>query len=358
MILSAANQPLASPADFWHWSLKRFTKEERGRRTRDGHSGNAGDGNLIGYVARRILATIPVLGLVAVFVFFLLQLTPGDPAVVIAGDYATTQQIEAIRHQLGLDRPILEQLLSWFGRLAQGDLGTSIFSRLPVTSLIAQRIEPTLVLTLYTVLLSLAFAIPLGVLAAYRAGSWIDRAVMGFAVAGFSTPVFVVGFLLVYVFALGLDWFPTQGYTPMSEGPFAALRSLTLPAITLALLYAALLARVTRASMLEVLAEDYIRTAHAKGLAPQPVLISHALKNAAVPIVTVVGVGIAALLGGVVVTETVFNIPGLGRLTADAIMRRDYPVVQGLILLFASVYVIVNLLVDLSYMLFDPRIRL
>ncbi|MFN3402126.1 MAG: ABC transporter permease, partial [Ferrovibrio sp.] len=194
--------------------------------------------------------------------------------------------------------------------------------------------------------------------AAYRAGSWIDRAVMGFAVAGFSTPVFVVGFLLVYVFALSLEWFPTQGYAPLSEGVFASLRSLTLPAITLALLYAALLARVTRASMLEVLAEDYVRTAHAKGLAPQPVLVGHALKNAAVPIVTVVGVGIAALLGGVVVTETVFNIPGLGRLTADAIMRRDYPVVQGLILLFAAVYVVVNLLVDLSYVLFDPRIRL
>lgn len=325
----------------------------RGRPLRD-----AGGQFLIGYVARRILATIPVLGLVAVFVFFLLQLTPGDPAVVIAGDYATTQQVEAIRQQLGLNRPMLEQLFSWFGRLAQGDLGTSIFSRLPVTSLIAQRIEPTLVLTLYTVVLSIAFALPLGVLAAYRAGSWIDRAVMGFAVLGFSTPVFVVGFLLVYVFALGLEWFPTQGYVPLAQSLFDSLRSLTLPAITLALLYAALLARVTRASMLEVLAEDYVRTAHAKGLAPQPVLVGHALKNAAVPIVTVVGVGIAALLGGVVVTETVFNIPGLGRLTADAIMRRDYPVVQGLILLFAAVYVVVNLLVDLSYMLFDPRIRL
>lgn len=312
---------------------------------------------MIGYLFRRLLATIPVLGMVAVFVFLLLQMTPGDPAVVIAGDYATTQQIEAIRQQLGLDRPMLEQLVSWFGRLAQGDLGHSIFSRLPVTALIAQRIEPTLVLTLYTIMLSIAFAVPLGVLAAYRAGGWLDRAVMGFAVLGFSTPVFVVGFLLAYVFALTLGWFPTQGYVPLEEGIFESLRSLTLPAITLALLYAALIARVTRASVLEVLAEDYVRTAHAKGLAPQPVLVGHALKNAAVPIATVVGVGIAALLGGVVVTETVFNIPGLGRLTADAIMRRDYPVVQGLILLFSAVYVIVNLLVDLSYMLFDPRIR-
>lgn len=312
---------------------------------------------MIGYLLRRVLSTIPVLGLVAVFVFLLLQMTPGDPAIVIAGDYATTQQIEAIRQQLGLDRPVLEQMVAWFGRLAQGDLGTSIFSRLPVTALIAQRIEPTLLLTIYTIILSVAFAIPLGVVAAYRAGSWLDRAVMGFAVAGFSTPVFVVGFLLSYVFALELGWFPTQGFVPLKDGVLACLASLTLPAITLALLYAALLARVTRASMLEVLAEDYVRTAHAKGLAPQPVLVGHALKNAAVPIVTVIGVGIAALLGGVVVTETVFNIPGLGRLTADAIMRRDYPVVQGLILLFASVYVVINLLVDLSYTLFDPRIR-
>jgi peptide/nickel transport system permease protein len=312
---------------------------------------------MTGYVVRRVLAAIPVLLLVAVFVFLLLQLTPGDPAVVIAGDYATTQQIEAIRQQLGLDRPLLQQMVAWFGRLAQGDLGTSIFSRLPVTSLIVQRLEPTLVLSLYTIALSIAFAVPIGVLAAYRAGSLLDRAVMGVAAFGFSTPVFVVGFLLVYVFALWLGWFPTQGYTPLAQGLAACLHSLTLPAITLALLYSALLARVTRASILEVLAEDYVRTAHAKGLPPRVVLARHALKNAAVPIITTIGVGIAALLAGVVVTETVFNIPGLGRLTADAILRRDYPVVQGLILLFATVYVAVNLLVDLAYVLFDPRIR-
>ena len=312
---------------------------------------------MTGYVIRRVLAVIPVLLLVAVFVFLLLQLTPGDPAVVIAGDYATTQQIEAIRQQLGLDRPLLEQMFAWFARLAQGDLGTSIFSRLPVTSLIVQRLEPTLVLSLYTIVLSIAFAVPLGVLAAYRAGSLIDRTVMGVAAFGFSAPVFVVGFLLVYVFSLWLGWFPTQGYTPLAQGLAACLHSLTLPAITLALLYSALLARVTRASILEVLAEDYVRTAHAKGLPPRVVLARHALKNAAVPVITTIGVGIAALLAGVVVTETVFNIPGLGRLTADAILRRDYPVVQGLILLFATIYVAVNLLVDLAYVLFDPRIR-
>jgi peptide/nickel transport system permease protein len=338
--------------------LKRFKNADDREETSADRMATAQSGRrMIGYLLRRILATVPVLLFVAVLVFLLLQLTPGDPAVLIAGDYATTQQIEAIRHQLGLDRSILEQLAGWFARLARGDLGVSIFSQLPVTTLIGQRIEPTLLLSLYTVILSIAFAIPLGVVAAYRAGGWLDRVVMGFAVMGFSTPVFVVGFLLVYVFALTLGWFPTQGYVPVAEGWGAALRSLTLPAITLALLYAALLARVTRASMLEVLAEDYMRTAHAKGLGPRPVLMRHALKNTAVAIVTVIGVGVAALLGGVVVTETVFNIPGLGRLTADAILRRDYPVVQGLILLFACIYVVINLLVDLSYLLFDPRIR-
>jgi peptide/nickel transport system permease protein len=312
---------------------------------------------VIAYIARRLLATGPVLALVAVFVFLLLHLAPGDPAAMIAGDYATPEQVARIRAHLGLDRPLPEQFIGWVIRLLQGDLGHSIFSDLPVTRLIGQRIEPTLMLTLVTVLIAVSIAIPLGVVAAARAGSLLDRAVMGLAVIGFSTPIFVVGYLLIFVFALELEWFPSQGYVRLADGLLANLQSLALPAFALGLLYVALLARVTRATVLEVLAEDYIRTADAKGLAPSTVMMRHALKNAAVPIATVVGVGIAALLGGVVVTETVFNIPGLGRLTADAILRRDYPVVQGLILLFASSYVIINLLVDLSYVLFDPRIR-
>ena len=309
------------------------------------------------YVLRRLLAVVPVLGFVAVFVFALLQLTPGDPAAVLAGDYATPEQIAAIRTQLGLDRPVLEQFFGWLLRVLSGDLGVSIFSGQAVSRLIAQRVEPTLLLALLTIAIAVASAIPLGALAAYRAGSWLDRMVMGLAVTGYSTPVFVVGYLLVYLFAMTLPWFPAQGYVPLSQGWGACLRSVVLPCATLAFLYLGLIARVTRASVLEVLAEDYVRTARAKGLNEPRVLMRHALKNAAVPIATVVGIGIASLLGGVVVTETVFNIPGLGRLAADAISRRDYPIVQGLILLFAAAYAAINLLVDLSYLLFDPRIR-
>jgi len=312
---------------------------------------------MISYVLRRLAATVPVLGFVGLFVFFLLRLTPGDPAILIAGDQATTQQIASIRAQLGLDRPLIEQLVSWAGQLAQGDLGRSVFSDMEVTRLIGMRIEPTAMLALVAILMALAIALPLGTLSALKAGSRLDRAVMAFAMVGFSSPVFVVAFLLVYVFALSLGWFPTQGYVPLAQGLLPCLNSLILPGLALAMLYAALLARVTRASLLEVLSEDYVRTAHAKGMRPALVVLRHALKNCAIPVVTVVGVGIAALLGGVVVTETVFNIPGLGRLTTDAILRRDYPVVQGLILVFSLVYVTVNLLVDLSYVLFDPRIR-
>jgi peptide/nickel transport system permease protein len=309
------------------------------------------------YLFRRILAVVPVLVFVGALVFLLLRLTPGDPAVVLAGDYATPEQIDAIRANLGLDQSLPQQFITWTAKVLQGDLGISIYAQQPVSSLIARRIEPTLMLSAYTVLLAVLMAIPLGVLAAWRAGGKVDRTVMGLAVAGYSTPVFVVGYALVYFFAMKLDWFPAQGYVPLREGWFACLRSLTLPAVTLAFLYMGLIARVTRASVLEVLAQDYVRTARAKGLHPSRVLIRHALKNAAVPIATVVGIGIASLLGGVVVTETVFNIPGLGRLAADAISQRDYPIVQGLILLFALIYTGVNLLVDLSYLLFDPRIR-
>lgn len=312
---------------------------------------------MLGYVLRRLAATVPVLVLVALLVFFLLRLTPGDPAILIAGDQATTAQIAEIREKLGFDRPLAEQLLTYAGQLARGDLGASIFSGMAVTQLIAMRVEPTAMLALVAIVLALIIAVPLGTLAAVRAGSAFDRAVMAFAMLGFSSPVFVIAFLLVYVFALGLGWFPTQGYVPLAKGLGPCLNSLALPGLTLALLYAALIARITRASLLEVLAEDYMRTARAKGLMPARVVLRHALKNAAIPIVTVVGVGIAALLGGVVVTETVFNIPGLGRLTTDAILRRDYPVVQGLILVFSALYVLINLLVDLSYVLFDPRVQ-
>jgi peptide/nickel transport system permease protein len=308
-------------------------------------------------IARRILATIPVMGVVALTVFALLHLTPGDPAVIIAGDYATTQDIEKIRARLGLDRPLLTQAGIWLGSVVRGDLGSSIYSGLPVTTLIGQRVGPTAALTALAMALSVAAAVPLGVLAAWRQGSWLDRAIMLFSVSGFSMPVFWLGFLLVWVFAIQGGILPVQGYQPMAAGPWQFLRHLVLPALTLSLVYMALIARMTRASVLGVLREDYVRTAFAKGLAPRRVLLSHALKAAALPIVTIIGVGFALLIGGAVVTESVFALPGLGRLTVDAIVRRDYPVIQGVILVVSGAYVLLNLLIDLAYVVLDPRIR-
>ena len=309
------------------------------------------------YILRRILSTIPVMAIVALFVFSLLYIAPGDPAVMIAGDQASPADIERIRQGLGLDQPFLVQFGTWLWHILHLDLGTSIFTNLPVSSMIAQRIEPTLSLMAVTLVLTLVVAVPLGVVAAWKAGSWMDRTVMAFAVFAFSLPVFVVGYVLAYVFALRLDWLPVQGYTPLSEGFWPWLSNLILPAVALGGVYIALIARVTRASMLEVLQQDYIRTARAKGLGQRSILFVHALKNAAVPIVTVIGIGVALLIGGAVVTESVFAIPGLGRLTIDAILRRDYPVIQGIVLLFSFLYVLVNLLVDVTYTLVDPRIR-
>ena len=312
---------------------------------------------MFAYIVRRILATIPVMVVVAVFVFALLHLSPGDPAAIIAGDTATEADIAGIRAKLGLDQPIWVQFGTWVWGLMHGDLGISIFTNLPVIKLIQQRIEPTVALTISTLILSVAVAIPMGVLAAWRAGSWVDRVVMVFAVLGFSVPVFVLAYLLIYVFAIWADLLPVQGYVSITQGFWPFLSRLILPSLALGMIYSALIARITRASMLDVLAQDYIRTAQAKGLASQQVLIGHALKNAAVPIVTIIGIGVALLISGVVVTETVFAIPGLGRLTVDAILRRDYPIIQGIILIFSAAYVVVNLLVDLSYTLLDPRIR-
>ncbi|MEM0908430.1 MAG: ABC transporter permease [Pseudomonadota bacterium] len=309
------------------------------------------------YLAQRMLAAIPTMVVVAVFVFGLINLTPGDPAVLLAGDNATPEQVERIRERLFLDEPIWTRFLIWAGNAAQLDLGASIYSNQPVTRLIAQRIEPTLMLATVTMIFTLAMALPFGILAAWKPNTLIDRAIMAFAVLGFSVPVFVIGYLLAYIFAVELRWFPVQGYKPLADGPLETLRSLTLPALALAFVFAALIARVTRAAMLEVLSANYIRTARSKGLSTLRILIVHALKAAGVPVVTVIGVGMATLVGGVVVTESVFNIPGIGRLTVDAIVRRDYPVVQGVILFFSFLLIAINLLVDMSYALFDPRVR-
>jgi len=309
------------------------------------------------YIIRRLLATIPVMIVVAVFVFFLLRLAPGDPAAIIAGEDATAEAIAAVRAKLGLDRPVLEQFVLWLSGLAHGDFGVSIFSNLPVTHLIAQRIEPTLALTVSTLIVAVSLAIPMGVVAAWKARGLVDRAVMAFAVMGFALPVFLVGYVLIFIFAIQLGWLPVQGYSPIREGFLPFLASLVLPSMALGTAYVALIARITRASMLEVLSQDYIRTANSKGLTTRRVLMLHALKNASVPIVTVIGIGIALLISGVVITETVFNIPGLGRLTVDAVLKRDYPIVQGLIIVFAGAKVLVNLLIDISYAFLDPRIR-
>lgn len=322
---------------------------------------------MFAYIVRRLIATIPVMAVVALFVFSLLYLSPGDPAAIIAGDLATDDDIARIREKLGLNEPYLVRFGTWVWAVLHGDLGISIFTNLPVMQLIGQRLEPTVCLTLATLIVAVVTAIPMGVLAAWKVGTWIDRLIMAFAVFAFSVPVFVIAYLLIFTFAIGeftvfgytieLGVLPAQGYARISEGIGRWLSHLVLPSVALGMTFTALIARITRASMLDVLSQDYVRTAKAKGLGERDVLIGHALKNAAVPIATVIGIGLALLIGGVVVTETVFAIPGIGRLVVDAILRRDYPIIQGVILLFSAAYVLVNLAVDISYTFLDPRIR-
>ena len=312
---------------------------------------------MLDFIARRLIAIVPVLTVVAVLIFMMLRLTPGDPAAVIAGDNATSDQIADIRAKLGLNEPIWTQFAIWIGNVLQGNFGESFFFKKTVAELIGQRIEPTLALATCTLIIAVLVAVPLGVLAAWRHGSLLDRVVMGFSVLGFSVPVFVIGYCLIYIFAIELGWLPVQGYIRIGVNFWQFLERMVLPSITLAVVYIALIARITRASVLEVLNEDYIRTARAKGLSNRVVLMRHALRNAAVPILTVIGIGIALLIGGAVVTESVYGLPGLGRLTVEAVLSRDFPTIQTVILLFSVVYVLINLLIDIGYTLFDPRIR-
>src|SRR5438045_2440155 len=312
---------------------------------------------MLAYIARRLASTVFGMGIVGVFVFLLLHLSPGDPAAIIAGDNATPEQIVAIRQRLGLDDPLPTQFLRWLVAVLGGDLGISIFSNEPVLKLIGQRIEPTLSLALITIAIAVTVAVTFGVIAAWKVGSLIDRALMLLSVLSFSVPVFVVGYFLIYVFAITLHWLPVQGYMPIADGLGPWIERLIMPSIALGLAYVALIARITRASMLEVLAEDYIRTARAKGVDTRTMLLKHALKNAGVPIITVIGIGVALLIGGVVITETVFNIPGVGRLVVDAISKRDYPIIQGVILMFSGVYVPVNLAIHLAHTALDPATR-
>jgi peptide/nickel transport system permease protein len=312
---------------------------------------------MLGYLLRRVLAAIPVMGVVALFVFLLLRLTPGDPAAILAGDNATPAQLDRIRASLGLNEPLYIQFFTWLNKLLHGDLGVSLISNVPVTTMIGQRIEPSISIALSTIMLSIMIAVPLGVIAAWKHGTWIDRFVMGLSVLGFSVPVFVIGYVLIQVFAIDLRWLPVQGFKSISSGLGPFVERLVLPTLTLSFIYVALIARMTRAAMLDVLGEDYVRTARAKGIGEIAVLLRHALRNAAIPVITVIGTGFALLISGVVVTESVFNLPGVGRLTVDAVLARDYPVIQAMILLTSLIYVTVNLLIDVAYTLLDPRIR-
>jgi len=309
------------------------------------------------FLARRILSTVPVLVIVALIVFLMLRLAPGDPAAAIVGDSGTSENIARVREQLGLDQSLPVQFFRWSLQLLQGNLGESYFMKKTVVELIGQRIEATVSLAAVTLVVTILVAVPLGVIAAWRHGGWLDRMLMGFSVMGFSIPAFVIGYVLIWIFALHLQWLPVQGYQRLSQGPLLWIKHLILPSITLSVIYVALIARVTRAAVAEAMTEDYIRTARAKGISEKRVLMRHALANAAIPIVTVIGIGIALLIGGVVVTETVFAIPGLGQLTVDAVLSRDFPLIQGITLFFSVIYVLVNLLIDLSYLVFDPRIR-
>lgn len=312
---------------------------------------------MLRYALQRIVMTIPVMAVVAVFVFGLLFVTPGDPAVVIAGEQASPAEVQAIRVAMGFDQPFYVQFGLWAQRLLSGDLGTSVFSREPVAELIAQRIGPTLSLLFGGLIIALLLSVPFGIYAAANRGKLFDRAFTAITVLNFSIPNFIVGYLLVSIFALGLRWLPVQGYVPPDRDFGAYLLGMILPCLTLGMGFASLIARVTRASMLDVLSQDFIRTAKAKGADRNRILFAHALKNASIPIVTIVGLGFASLIGGAVVTESIFAIPGLGRLTLEAISHRDYPVIQGLVLVFSAGYVLVNLAVDLIYVLLDPRIR-
>lgn len=312
---------------------------------------------MFAYSVRRILMTLPVMLFVALFVFGLLSLTPGDPAVLIAGEDATPQDIERIRMALGLDQPFFFRFTDWLWKVAHGDLGQSLFTGLSVTHMIGQRLAPTLTLMLMTLFFSILIAIPIGALSAWRHHSMFDKTMLMLAVLSFSVPSFVVGYLLAWTFGLEIKWLPVQGYVPFSQGIWASVRTLILPTLALCSVYVALITRITRATLLETLTQDYIRTARAKGVGNKGILFRHALKNVAVPVITIIGSGVALLISGAVVTETVFSIPGIGRLTVDAILRRDYPIIQGVILMFSLMYVMINLLVDLLYRAFDPRIK-
>ncbi|MDP9371820.1 MAG: ABC transporter permease [Chloroflexota bacterium] len=312
---------------------------------------------MLAYTIRRVLLAIPVMLMVATAVFLLLRLTPGDPAGVILGPDATEDRRRELRRELGLEDPLPVQYVRWLGKVARGDLGRSLFLNKPVTAALLERAQPTLLLTIMALTVAIAIGLPTGVIAARQRGSWLDLGSMAVAMTGIAMPTFWLGLNLIFIFAVLLRWLPVAGYQPLSAGPWESLRYMILPAITLGVAQGALLARMTRSMMLEVLGQDYVRTARAKGLAERNVVIRHALRNAFIPLLTVIGLSFAALMSGAVVTEQIFNLPGVGRLLIQAIGRRDFPLVQGAVLVIAAIYVLINLLVDLLYAVVDPRIH-
>jgi len=309
------------------------------------------------FVLRRTLASLVVILLVCLIAFCVMLLVPGDPAAVMAGVGASPDQIETLRRQLGLDRPLPVQVWTWLANLARGDLGWSITLGRPVTTAVAERLPATFSLAGLAFAWTLLLGIGTGLLSALRPGSWIDRVTMAIAVLGVSLPSFWLGLMMIVLFGVQLDWFPVGGYVPFVQSPVDWLRSLVLPSIALALLQIGLLARITRGAVLEVKRQDFVRTARAKGVPPGPLVVKHVLLNAAIPIATTVGTIFSLLLSGAVVVETVFSIPGIGRLMASAILTRDYPVIQGALIVTAAMFVVINLVVDLAYGWLDPRIR-
>ncbi len=309
------------------------------------------------YVARRLLALVPVALVVATVAFVLIHLAPGDPAAIIAGPDASPDDVQRIARQLGLDTPLYVQLGRFYGRLLRGDLGQSIFLRKPVSEAILDRVEPTLLLTVFATLIAVAIGVPSGVISARYHNGGPDQAFMALALVGISVPNFLLALLMVLLFGVRLGWFPVAGYAPLEYGWLGTLRSLVLPAAALGLVQSALIARITRSSMLDVLYQQFIVASRAKGLSERAIVYKHALRNALIPTITIIGISFAILIGGAVVVETIFNIPGIGRLIISAVLRRDYPVIQGVVLCVAGVYMLVNLLVDLSYLVIDPRVR-
>jgi peptide/nickel transport system permease protein len=309
------------------------------------------------YLLRRLVSLVPVLFIFGVTAFFLMQLIPGDPATVLLGPDAPDHEVEALRIELGLDRPVILQFFSWLGRVLQGDLGDSYYLGRGVTESIVMRMPATLQLAFAALVIAIAVGMPLGILAAVKQGSWIDRVVMIFAMVGISAPSFWIGLNFILVFSVTLRWFPTGGYVPLSEDFIEGVRHLVLPALALGINQAALIARMTRSSVLDVLRQDYVRTARSKGVSERRVIWRHMLKNAMNPVLTVIGISFGVLMSGTVIVETVFTYPGLGRLVVLAVQRRDYPLVQGVLLLAAALYMLINLIVDLLYVVFDPRIQ-